>query len=204
MNIENAVTFFLNLLLQAVQLRAERADNLNQGFCGPVWNANETGEFSRVMVDYNPDDKRKESGDFCYSCVYCDPNGYNANDTQMLYLDRCDSDGETGSVTLASRRLRRARKVNTYLAKVSADLERKCNEAVSTRTERAIDTLVTYGKEIRAEGVREQQEIFETQMMRLGENDDQVEDWRDDFETWPTFAEQIRSMPRFNRHQRSW
>jgi len=207
MNLDNMVLWFVSVLAQLVRLRVERADNLNQGFCGPVWNANETGEFTRVMVDYNPDDKRKESGLFCPSCVYCDPNGYYANDTLMTYLEACDAGGETGSVTLASRRLRRARKVNAFnVMQANRDLlaERKCDEAVSKRTARAASYLKRDRLLIQAEGRDEQQEIFETQMMRMGEHDTQVEDWRDDFETWPTFNEQIRSMPRFNRHQRTW
>lgn len=208
MNIENAVTFFLNLLVKAVQLRAERADNLNQGFYHAVWNANETGEFSQVTGDYNPDDTRKVSTDYwCAGCVYCDPNGETANDTQMGYLDACDFEGETGSVTLASRRLKRARQINAVAAKGNNGktiVGRKCDEAVSARTESAIANLVTYGKEIRAEGIMEQQEIFETQMMRMGEHDVDVMEWRNDFETWPTFGEQIRSYSRFNRHQRGW
>ena len=129
--------------------------------------------------------------------------------TGETLLERADREGETHSVSIASRRLRRQR------ARIAAQLQRAalkpslpttwtCEDSVSVSTGLAIDTLSRYGSVIRAEGEIEQQEIFETQMMRMGEHDTDIMEWRDDFETWPTFPEQLRSKPRFNRHQRSW
>ena len=159
------------------------------------WNAIGTNMLVKFRIDYN-ETQMWSNPCYCEDCFYAGPF-----DTQMTLVEVCDLNGDRGSVTIAARRLKRVRCANSIAARQT---ERKCNEAVSARTERAIDTFHRHGAEIRADGEREQQEIFETQMMRLGENDELVEDWRDDFETWLTFAEQIRSFPRYNRHQRSW
>ena len=138
----------------------------------------------------------------------------------MTFLDKCDVEGESGSVTLASRRLKRTRKVNEFNAIQSArpNMERKCTEAVSHRTERAIAYLHRYGKEIRAEGVEEQQEIFETQMARLGDLDTEIGQWdnrfsyveRTGYSQWDTVTVSLASQcslfgykcrPRYQRHE---
>jgi hypothetical protein len=179
------------------------------------WDLSEYGTniLVKVKTDYNETQMQRKLPPLCwYQDCYCD-NCYdfhhgNAIETGMRLVDAADLDGETGSVTLAYRRLNRVRAANSIAARREANplawAARKCDEAVSKRTDRAIGNLDTYGALIRQEGNEEQQEIFETQMMRLGENDELVEDWRDDFETWPTFNEQIRSYSRLYRHQLVW
>lgn len=207
MNLLKGLSFLVSIIVRLAQLRVKRENSLGTG-----WNANEAGEFVKVVPDYNETQmwsRPVPSCPVCRStlfCWHCDPFGIGMDDTQMTLIEVCDLDGERGSVSIAVRRLKRIRCTSAIweLNNVRRRLGRKCNEAVSRKTLGAGRYLRDNRRYIVAEGEREQQEIHETQMMRLGENDEQVEEWRDDFETWPTFAEQIRSTPRFNRHQREW
>lgn len=208
MNLNNGIMFLLSLLVKAVQLRVERELSLGAG-----WNANETGEFVKVVPDYNETQMWSRpvwiKCPVCRStlhCWHCDPEAITKDDTQMTLIEVCDLDGERGSVSIAVRRLKRIRCYDAIWSWSNnlRSLGRKCDDSVSKATEQAIDNLSRYGALIRAEGVKEQQEIFETQMIRMGEHDDTIEDWRVDFEQWGSFAEQTRSMSRFGGHQRGW
>jgi len=157
----------------------------------------------KVKPDYNETQMERKS--CCYDCAV-QGFGY---ETGIKLVDAADWDGESGSVTIAARRLRRNRyvieaRLEAALIMSAWESEFYCDDSVAKRTNNAIETLADRMYLIQQEGEQEQQEIFETQMMRLGEHDEMVEEWRDDFETWPTFAEQLRSAPRFNRHQRGW
>lgn len=177
MNFDNGIMFLLSLLGAAVQLRVERKLSLGNG-----WNANEAGQFTKIISDYNETQMNLDHV-CCFDCTWAsEQNG----ETQMTLVEAADLDGETGSVSIAIRRLKRIRCYDTIWSWKNnlRSMGRKCDEAVAARTERAIDTLHRYGKVIRAEGEQEQQEIFETQMLRLGEHDTQIEELESERFTW--------------------
>jgi len=169
----------MDMVALLVQLRLTRQDGLNWRDTSFVsfdnWHANETGQFYKVVKDYNETQMNYELS----SCGWRYP-------TSETLVERADREGETGSVTIASRRLKRSRlrQENRFLLVQfifpRQDVERKCSHSVSAATERAIVALSDRHYTIQHEGEQEQQDIFEAQMIRLGDLDMEIEEWEHD------------------------
>ncbi len=186
----DVILFLSDILVHATQLRVERHNSLNlqewTDICGCChdfaifdrWNANEAGEFIQIRPDYN--ETQTTPCDCGSACGY-----------EGLLVNEADMNRERGSVTIARRRLKVSRMFieNRFLYQLvntpRQDVERKCTESVSAATERAIVALADRYY-LMQDGEREQQDIFEAQMIRLGDLADEIEEWEQEQLTYCT------------------
>jgi hypothetical protein len=176
---------------------------------------------TKIVPDYNETQMQYETCKYGQACCY--------RLTGIKLVEAADWEGERGSVTIAARRLRRIRhfteaRFGFELLRngIGREMGRNCGAKDAKRVDKAINTLseihTTYKKDgtqvnrtgrqlIINEGEREQQEIHEAQMIRLGDDVDQIAEWREERFECVSFNEAIRDYSyrsRFSRHMKQW